>query len=196
VLAYSARMRSRGALLRAGALMAVAALALHQLRYAIGYGLDSPEASAGHGYLSLLGALAVGLLALAALQLLALATRPARHPGRGGPSFRAAWAAAAAALLAIFVAQELLEGVLAGGQGAAGLLAHAGWSAVPLAIALGAVVALALRGAERVLAGAGERIPALRRPAIRALRPWLRLIPPRASLLSRHLASRAPPLIS
>lgn len=196
MLAYSGRMRSRGALLRAGALVAIAALSLHQLRYAIGYGLGSPEARAGHGYLSLVGALAVGLLALAALQLLSLATRPARQPGRSGPGFGVAWAIIAVGLLAIFVAQELLEGLLAGGQGAQGLLAHSGWSAVPLAIALGAVVALALRGAERVLAGAGDEISAPPRRAVPALRPRLRVIAPRASLLSRHLASRAPPLAS
>jgi hypothetical protein len=188
-------MRSRGALLRAGALISAAALALHQLRYAIGYGLGSHDAVEGHAYLPLAFAIATGLLLLATVHFLALSTRSQR-PSGGTPRFRVTWLAAAAVLLAIFVGQELLEGLLAGGQGVDGLLAHAGWSAILLAVGLGALVALALRGADRVLAGTPE-------PG----RPWSRVagdshpldrreLAPPGSVLSRHLASRAPPLTS
>ena len=63
-------------MLRATALVTVAALALHELRYLIGYGGGTPEAlsSQGHGYLPVAGALADALLVVAA------AARRARPP--------------------------------------------------------------------------------------------------------------------
>ena len=188
-------MRSRGALLRAGALIATAALALHQLRYAIGYGLGSPAAKTGHGYLPVAGALAIALLALAMLHLLARATG-AQGPDPRMPRFRRTWLAVSAILLAVFVGQELVEGLLTGGLGVAGLVAHAGWSAVPLALTLGALVAAALRGAEHVLAPApvGGSPSRPRDPEPRRPRPTA--APRPESVLARHLASRAPPLAS
>jgi hypothetical protein len=188
-------VRSTGGLLRATALISGAALALHQLRYAFGYGLGSSEALEGHAYLPLAFTVAIGLLALAGMQFVVLVTRSQR-PAAGVPRFRVVWLVMSGALLAIFVGQELLEGALAGGHGAVGLLAQGGWSAIPLALGLGAVIALALRGADRALRAAGRSgTPPARAPV--ALRPRrTRRVTPRASLLSTHLASRAPPVTS
>jgi hypothetical protein len=58
----------------------------------------------------------------------------------------------AAALLAIFVTQESLEGMIAAGHpgGAAALQASGGWLAIPLAVALGFVAALLANALERI----------------------------------------------
>ena len=188
-------MRSSGGLLRAGALITGAALTLHELRYAVGYGLGSREAAEGHAYLPLAFAIATGLLVLAATQFLALLLRSGRAPAER-PSLRWLWLGASAALLAIFVGQELLEGLLAGGHGAAGLVADGGWSAIPLAVGLGALVALVLGGADRALGVARRPAGPRVRPPLAARPGFARTVPPPASVLSRHLASRAPPLLA
>src|SRR4051794_1175802 len=105
-------MPRRASMLRATALVAAAALALHELRYLIGYGGGTPEAlaSQGHAYLPVVSALAGALFAVALAQL---AARVLRGSGeQAPPRLRMAWAWASLALLVIFVAQESLEGVL------------------------------------------------------------------------------------
>src|SRR3954451_669045 len=109
-------MRRSPSMLRATALVAVAALALHELRYLIGYGGGTPEAlaSQGHGYLPLASGL-IGVLFVVALAQ--LAARVLRETGeRSAPGLRLTWAWAGIALLAIFVAQESLEGLLSSGH--------------------------------------------------------------------------------
>src|SRR5213080_572900 len=135
-----------GRLARRASLLALGTLALHQLRYALAYGGDASSALAhqGHSYLGdvapLLVALALSLVCarLVAAALGRLGADPDRSPGRGAETV-----AFAAALLAIFLAQELTEGVLAAGHpgGLAAVLPHGGVVALPLALAIGAVIA-------------------------------------------------------
>lgn len=195
-------MRKRPPTLRVAALLAVAALVLHELRYLAGYGghADAALAGQGHAYLALLSPAAAVLLALAAAQLL----RALRRAGRAGtaceaaPGFLATWAGASAGLLCVHAGQELAEGWLAAGHpaGLAALTAHGGAVAVPLALALGALVALGVRGAAVAVELAARR--SLRRSPVRApagpgtpsASPEL----PAPAVLARNLAGRAPPV--
>jgi hypothetical protein len=148
--------------LRAAALIAIASLALHELRYVLGYGSHAGEALAdqGHSYLPGAGIAAAVLLALAAAQLLRLAARAWRTgAGSGAPMpFGLAWLCAGLALTGVYTGQELLEGAFASGHpgGLDAVASHGGLVAYPLAFALGAVVALALRGAHAAVAAAAR----------------------------------------
>src|SRR3954462_6988282 len=189
-------MPVRPSMLRATALVTVAALALHELRYLIGYGGGTPEAlaSQGHGYLPIAGAGAGALLVVAVAQL---AGRLVRGGGeRPAPRLSTTWLWASAALLAIFVAQEALEGLLSTGhpEGIAAVTANGGLVAIPLAAALGGMVALGLRGATRLVSAAARRrrpSPPRRRALVR--RRCVRAAAPPAGVLALHLAGRAPP---
>jgi hypothetical protein len=181
--------------LRAGALLAAGALAVHELRYTVGYG--DAAAAAGHGYLLFAAPLVAVTLALACGVWLARVGRadPAQTHGT------LTWLRASASLAGVYVVQETIEGLSAGGRHP-GLLAHGGWIALPLAFAVGALVALLLRGAR-----AADQVAAV------AARPWSphtvapvaplafalpRAAPaaPRGSVLARRLAGRAPPTAS
>src|SRR4051812_49338437 len=131
---------------RLAALLAVGAFALHQLRYLIAFGGSSSTelAQQGHGYMSdLLAPLAV-LVVAATLATLIRGTEGASAApvslGRRAVVF-------AGALLAIFAGQELLEGLIASGHpaGSAAVFAQGGWIAAPLAVAVGALLALVAR---------------------------------------------------
>lgn len=187
--------------LRATAALAVAAFALHQGRYLLGYreaGGDTLAAH-GHGYLTLLVPLLALLAAAAAAQFLSVLARGDAPAATGRRTrFGAVWLGATLALLATYAAQELLEGLLAGGHpdGAGALLAGGGWWALPLAVAIGLAVALLLRAAAVAIEAAARR----RRPAVRRAR---RVAPPPASadlpalsVFGRNLAGRAPPSLS
>jgi hypothetical protein len=193
-------MGAKGRTLLLAALVAVAVLALHELRYLIGYGGNAGHELAvqGHGYLP--GA-SVGVLLLAGLGVaqVLLAFRRALRSATASPAppFGVLWIASICALLAIYCSQELLEGLLATGHpsGFGALAANGGWSALPLAFGLALIVALALRGvaaAESLVArrarrsGIAVRAPRARRPRPRGDRPL-------GSVLARKLASRAPP---
>jgi hypothetical protein len=195
-------MRRAPSTQRAAALIGAAALCLHELRFLGGYGRHADEALSeqGHAYLPFAGALAAGMLALAAGRL-ARALLRARRSGAAEaepPPLLVAWAGASAALLVIYGSQELLEGVLSAGhpEGIAGVLGHGGWVAAPLAVGLGALVALLLRGAGAALAAAARtaRRGPLPRAPLRASRPRPRAVGPRSPVLARKLAGRAPPL--
>ncbi|MGH2847000.1 MAG: hypothetical protein ACRDL0_13445, partial [Thermoleophilaceae bacterium] len=135
--------------LRASAGFACGALCLHQLRYLAGYGGDTGAALAreGHGYLGLVGPLVALLCAVALGQFAVALQRGARADRRR--SLTALWPLAAAGLLAVYLVQESLEGVLAGGL--AGLFGAGGWTAAPIAIVVGLTIALLLRGATALL---------------------------------------------
>jgi hypothetical protein len=185
-------MAGRPVTLRSLALLAGAALALHELRYALA---PQPHGSA-HGYLSWVTPLVATLLALGAgAYVLALArAREGMLPARAPSRLAALWPAATAALAATYGVQELVEGVLAAGgpSGVTAAVAHGGWVGFALAPALGALVALLLRGAEAALARAARSAP---RPRLTP-RPTRR---PRLSIflaldpLARNLAGRGPP---
>lgn len=186
--------------LRGAALLPLAALALHALRYSLWYGPGAHRALArqGHAYLTGLAPLLVGFAAALAGVALARAWAAPGRAARPRTSFARAALSAAAALVAIFVLQETLEGLLAAGHpgGAAAVLAHGGRLAVPLALLLGAAVALLVRAGEALAAAApGAR---LARPARALLAPAAhRLLPlprtPSARGLARPGAGRAPP---
>jgi len=193
-------MRTRAWRLRAGALLLGAAFALHQLRFLLAYhGAATHElARQGHDYLGLLLPLVPAALVLAALNL-AGALGAARRGSAAEcppPRGRTLWAAASATLLALYTAQESLEGLMATGHpaGLQGVFGRGGWIAVPLALLLGLLVALLLRGAAaavaRVAARAHARAPRrLPRSLPRPPRAWR----PRLGPLARHLAGRGPP---
>jgi hypothetical protein len=181
--------------LRFVALVSAGALALHELRYRIGYGHEAEEAVAaqGHGYLSV-AALGSALLAVAAACAFALAFR---HGPVAPRSLGASWLSSSGALLLVYAVQEMAEGALSAGHpaGLAGVVSHGGWSALVLAAALGALISLALRGADEALALAAVAAPVPRLPRA-PLAPAGPLARPAALLsspLSRHLAGRAPP---
>ncbi len=142
-------MRRTSATARAAALLSLGGLVLHQVRYSLAYGHDASRALAeqGHGYLSETGA-ALATLAVATILaglLGAALARAGKWEGGRGPTFRRTAPYYALALMAIFSAQELTEGALAAGHpgGVAAVLAHGGWIAVPLALAIGAVCSVA-----------------------------------------------------
>jgi len=189
---------------RGMALLPLAALAVHQLRYALafGEGASARLAEEGHAYLGSVEAVAVMLCAVALGSFL---TRLAGAWTSGAAADRAAarhgllklWAAAALVLAAIYTGQELLEGMLTAGHppGIEGVLGHGGWLMAPLSVAVGGLLALLLRGAQAVLAlvrgvraarpAAAPSAPAVLRRAPRAQRR------PRA--LAGVAAGRAPP---
>lgn len=198
-------MRQQRSTLRAGALLAASALALHELRYLIGYGDASGRAAAdqGHSYLPAAGALVALLLALAGAQLARSLVAAMRGAGeeRGPTPFWIAWPLASIALLGVYCGQELTEGFLTSGHpgGLAALAGHGGAVVVPLSIAFGFVVALALRGARAAIAAVASRRPgALPHPrrGLALARPAAAPLVAPASVIARNLAGRAPPAAS
>jgi hypothetical protein len=181
-------------------LLPAAAFVVHQLRYRIAYGsrADQVLAAQGHSYLNsfapwlaLLLSISLGLLVLRVAQA---AGRTDDDPRR---SLAGLWALATASLVAIYAAQELLEGFFATGHpaGMAGVLGHGGWWALPLAVAAGAVVALLLRAGCALVSAArrlaGRRPLRLAPPSVARLRP-VDLVPRPA--LAGAAAGRAPPV--
>jgi hypothetical protein len=183
---------------RLASILAVGAFALHQLRYLVAFGGSSSAelAQEGHRYMSdLVAPLCVLVLAamLATLIRGTEAASPARAPlGRRIAVFTGA-------LLAIFVAQELLEGLIAMGHpaGPVAIFANGGWIAVPLAMAIGSLAALlahALERVERVIAVIhAERRLRLRPPAVRGSARGARGISLLSAPLAFGLARRPPP---
>lgn len=186
------------------ALLLAGALGVHELRYLLTFGDEAEAALAhhGHGYLTLVTPL---LGTLTALGLAAGLVRAAAAPAvRSGPwvRIRRLWPAAGAALLAIYVSQELLEGLVAPGHptGWAGVFGSGGWVAVPLAFAFGVVVTLGLK-----VARAAQAAQPLHLAAVRLALPTAaigsRPLPAdehrqSGGLLAEHLAGRAPPVLS
>ena len=95
----------------------------------------------------------------------------------------------------LFVLQETLEGLFATGHpgGAAGVFGHGGWWAIPLALAVGLLLALVLRVADR-FARATSRPPVLRGVATLLFPDAVG--PLRARPLATAAAGRAPPRLS
>jgi hypothetical protein len=180
--------------LRAGAMLAAGSLAVHQLRFLAGFGGDA--AVGGHGYLDWPAPLLAIALAAACGVWLARVGRSAGAQPR--PALT--WLGASASLVATYSVQETIEGLTSPGH--PGLLAHGGWVVIPAALAVGALVAATLRGAQAAddaaavaaqpwspltLVLGGIESPALAVAAPRA---------PRPRILARRLAGRGPPLFS
>jgi hypothetical protein len=191
----SVSTRSRGLLL-----LPVGAFVVHQLRYRIAYGphADAQLQAQGHSYLDSFAPWLVLLFCLAAGTFLARVAQAAAtgRAGRRGRSFGALWASSSAALVAVYVVQEFLEGLVAAGHpgGLHGIVGHGGWWAGVVAVAVGAVIALLLRVATVVVEAVARRFRP--RPAVGVSVPAPR--PAAVALRLRPLAlahaGRAPPL--
>lgn len=179
--------------LRIAALLAVGAFGVHQLRYLVahGDGAGTALANEGHAYLGALAPAIAVLLGAAALEfLLALVARS------GTAERRYRWIAVSASLLAVYIGQESLEGLLAGGHpaGFAAVVGGGGWGAVPLAGVIGLGITLLLRGADSVLAGAAQRRAAPFIPILSS-RTTSAVDAPSLDPLAWHLAGRGPPTL-
>lgn len=172
---------------------------MHELRYLLAFGdrAESTAGAQGHAYLTPIVAIVAALLVLT---LAGFVVRLARRPGRAATSpfmsTRLVWARTSVALLAMFVVQESLEGVLAPGHpaGVAAILGHGGWLGFPLAAAVGALIALALRGAAATEASAPAPAPWLRWPREPSVpHVFAAVARPRLDVLARFLAGRGPP---
>jgi hypothetical protein len=147
--------------MRRAALFALAAFGVHQLRYLAGYGGEAGEALAhqGHGYLDAALPMLISLAAAGVLGslLLSAMSRPAGARKSSGSRW-APCVSYAAALVAVFVVQELAEGALLAGHpgGLEGIFGHGGWLALPLAVVLGfaaSVVSSGIAAVEERVAG-------------------------------------------
>jgi hypothetical protein len=184
---------------RAIALLATGMLVVHQLRFMLAFGGEAHHhlARSGHAYLGFVLPFVGVVLAIACAQFALLIARARGSQGATpAPRFPVTWAAASATLLLAYATQEGVEGTLAHGHpaGIAGIFGSGGWVAVPLSMAIGAVVALLLHGASVVLAHAARRAPRHipRRRAPRP-RPRQRVAASPRNPLARHLSGRAPP---
>jgi hypothetical protein len=181
---------------RLASILAVGAFGLHQLRYLIAFGGSS--ATEGHRYMAdLLPPIAV--LVLAAFLATLIRGTEGATPERTPLARRIA--VFAGALLAIFVGQEMLEGLFAGhSAGAATLLSDGGWIALPFALAIGTVAALlarVLEGVERVIAVIhAERPLRSRAPAVSGRGLPARVVSLLSAPLAFGLARRPPPPVA
>ena len=182
-----------GRTLRATAALALAGFAVHQVRYAL---VPATHGEDAHAYLHAVAPAVLALLLALALGR-SLAGLAARRTTTAPASPLARWLASSAALLVLHAVQEGSERAFAGG----GPLDRGALLAVPLCLLVGAVVALALRGADELLEAAAASAPLAALP--RALRPaaptsCLVATAPvlaRPGMLARHLAGRAPPAL-
>jgi hypothetical protein len=185
------------------ALMPPAAFAVHQLRYWLAFGGHAGLFlnRQGHLYLHSVApwlALAVAIAIGAFLQALGRALGGQRSLSRYTLSFTALWLICAAALVAIYVTQELLEGLLATGHpaGLVGVFGYGGWWSVPVALAVGLVLAAAFHGARWALHEVAERRGAKRRPRRAHMpvpRPPYSVLAPRLVPLADGWSGRGPP---
>jgi hypothetical protein len=140
------------------AVMPAGALAVHQLRFWLAFGDHTGAAlqAQGHSYLHSVAPWLVLLIAVAAgafLHALGRAFGGQRSLARYTLSFAGLWLLAAACLVAIYVAQECLEGLFASGHpaGLAGIFGYGGWWSIPAALAVGLVLAALFHGARWAL---------------------------------------------
>jgi hypothetical protein len=185
------------------ALTPAAALVVHELRYVLAYGGGASREleRQGHAYLHSLAPWVVLLIALVIgsfLRELGRALRGQASLPRYTLSLGGLWLACAASLIAIYVGQEMLEGLLATGHpgGLAGVLGYGGWWAIPIAACVGLVLAVVLHGARWVLGEVARRrcAPQWRRTRrVSQLRPVLELRAAAAAPLAAGWSRRGPP---
>jgi hypothetical protein len=198
-----AHVARAGRILRAPVLLATGSLVVHEGRYLAGYGDHAHEAEAAQGHAYLSDAVVPTIQVLLVLSVVALVIAFVRamrglEPEPRPIAFGPAWLRATLVLQTVYATQELAEGWLSAGHppGVAGVLGHGGWTAFVIAIAVGAVVALLLRGAVAVVRWAARRHRARPPAADPPLRdaplpdsPLLTALAP----LARGDAGRAPP---
>jgi hypothetical protein len=191
------RLFARAAVVPAGA------LAVHQLRFllAFGAGGNAQLARQGHSYLHSLAPWIVLLLGVAVggfLRALGRALGGHRSVPRYTLSLAALWAACSACLLAIYVSQELIEGLFATGHpaGLAGIFGYGGWWSIPAAACVGLVLAAMFHGTSWVLDELAKRHAIIARAAQRpaASPPPGDLSLPRLAPLAGGWSGRGPPV--
>jgi hypothetical protein len=180
--------------------MLAAAFAVHQLRIVAGYGAGSHEVlgAPGHEYLPLLAGVVAVLVAVAALRwgwtLVGAARGRDLGPRGRRASFARNWAGTSVSLIGMYLAQAGLEALI---DPTHPIWGHGGWTVVPIALVVGALVVLALRGADAAVerAASWSGAQAVQRRA-RARVHWApaALPAPRPPALASHLSGRAPPL--
>lgn len=193
----------RGRRLLLPALVPLASLTVHQLRYVLAFGSGASHelAEQGHSYLHELTpwiVLCCGLGLGVLLTRVAAAWRTGRADTPAACGFGAVWATAAAGLVGIYAGQEALEGLFATGHpvGLTGIFGDGGLWAIPAALAVGLALALVARGARKILAFAARRRSArikLIFTSVIAVRPRAVAIVPFAPLAA-SAAGRAPPV--
>ena len=151
----------RGAVAHGAARAAVVpagAFAVHQLRYLLAYGgaAGVELQRQGHSYLHSVVPWLVLLLGLSVggfLSAVGRAMGGQRSLSRFSVSLFGLWLTCSVCLLAIYVAQEFLEGLFATGHpaGLAGVFGYGGWWSVPAAMCVGLVLAGLFHGARWVL---------------------------------------------
>ena len=189
---------------RAAALLPLAALGVHDLRYRLAYGGDAGHelARQGHAYLGIAKPLVGVLFALVVAELLARLARAWRvgDVGERAWSRGRLWLFATVALVAVFLGQEMLEGAIVAGHpaGLAGVLGAGGWLALPLSFVAGGVLTLFLAGARAAARAlnARHRRPASRRPFSGGRRLPVAVAVRRSSPLASAAAGRAPPRVA
>ena len=179
-----------------------AAFAVHQLRYMLAFGANAgiELQRTGHSYLHSLVPWLVAALAIAVgvfLQALGRAFAGQTSARRYGASLLGLWLTCSAALLAIFVCQEFLEGVFLTGHpaGLQGIFGFGGWWAVPASLCIGLVLAALFHGARWFLHEVARRHAERTRtwtPVGAQRRPTAVLLAPPAPLLSGR-SGRGPP---
>ncbi len=186
-----------------GAVVPAAALVVHQLRFELAYGghAGTVLARQGHAYLHSLAPWFVLALAVAAglfLWALGRAFSGSRSPSRYVASFTALWIACSISLIAIYCAQELLEGFFATGHpaGIAGVFSYGGWWSIPVALCVGLVLAALFHGARWALDEVAKRhtraLPPPQRRAAATPR-WPAAALPRLAPLAAGASGRGPP---
>ena len=186
--------------MRGAALLVLGALAVHQLRYLLAFGPQSGEAlhRDGHGYLAQVLPVLVALASAGLVAGLVAGALTSRGSGRAArvPARALIYAAA---LLLVFAAQELAEGLVAPGHpaGVAALVGGGGWLAAPLALILGLSAAIVERLLDRAERAISERLEAVTHPSPAADPPGAAAGPVRVPLsatpLAFGLARRPPP---
>jgi hypothetical protein len=177
--------------------VAAGAVAVHQLRYLIGYGGDAPGAlhDQGHAYFDALLPVLALLAGLTVVGTIAGGLAGTRSTAARRSVTLTALLYAGAILVA-FGTQEVLEGVIFAGHpsGLAAVAANGGFVAIPLALVFGWTALLAVRGMESF----EQRLAAIVRPRRSGPARTLLPVPLDAALApaaaSSTAAARAPPL--
>jgi hypothetical protein len=196
------KTRRKGSLSWKGAaLLPLAAVVVHQLRYTLEYGAGAGHAltEQGHGYMTSLApwialVTAVGIGGLLGTFAQAWRGRSAEHGS--GLSTLSVWVAGSIALIAIYTGQELLEGFFATGHpgGLGGVFGAGGWLAIPAAHAVAFVLALVLRGADALVLRVARRRNSAASRVPRTLTPTApRHLGRKLAPLAAAAAGRAPP---
>lgn len=195
-------MLRRAPLIRMAALLLLGALALHELRFLINLGHGGVGTGGhGHGYLMLAGPVIGTVTAILLGSLVVRSAVCASEARAQRVRVARVWPLAAAALLAIFTAQELVEGAITPGHpsGFDGVFGDGGWVSIPLSLAIGAGIALLVRITQRVAeaspVGTGwlSDLTQLVVPCTSCFSPVARTIGMRRRPLAFRLAGRGPP---